>query len=108
MAPAHIAQGDRVVYSVHSWYTEAGCLPEETDGLVAACRKAGLDVVGLMCIPPASDVPAPHFAFLADIAKRNGLARLSMGMSGDFESAIALGATHVRIGAAIFGERVAG
>jgi uncharacterized pyridoxal phosphate-containing UPF0001 family protein len=58
-----------------------------------------------MCIPPVADVPAPHFAFLAEIAKRNGLSGLSMGMSGDFEAAVALGATHIRVGSAIFGTR---
>jgi PLP dependent protein len=73
---------------------------------VAEVRALGLPLVGLMCIPPAEDDPAPHFAMLAAMAARNGLSGLSMGMSGDFETAIALGATHVRVGSAIFGERI--
>lgn len=84
---------------------KAGVLPAEADGFVAQCRKLDLPVKGLMCIPPVEEEPALHFALLAKIAARNGLAGLSMGMSGDFESAIALGATHVRVGSAIFGER---
>ena len=84
---------------------KAGCLPDEADDLVAAVRALGLPLVGLMCIPPAEDDPAPHFAMLAAIAARNGLSALSMGMSGDFETAIAHGATHVRVGSAIFGAR---
>jgi pyridoxal phosphate enzyme (YggS family) len=85
---------------------KAGVLPDQTDALVAECRGLDLPVVGLMCIPPVEDDPAPHFALLRDLAARTGLAGLSMGMSGDFEQAIALGATHVRIGSAIFGARV--
>jgi pyridoxal phosphate enzyme (YggS family) len=86
---------------------KAGVLPEDADAFIKACREEyQLPVVGLMCIPPAEDVPAPHFAFLADIAKRNGLAKLSMGMSADYAQAVALGATEVRVGSAIFGERV--
>lgn len=85
---------------------KAGIPPGEADDFIAECRdRLGLPIVGLMCIPPAEDPPAPHFALLADIAKRNGLAVLSMGMSGDFETAIELGATHVRVGSAIFGHR---
>ena len=84
---------------------KAGCLPEETDALVAQARDAGLDVLGLMCIPPVEEEPSLHFALLADLAKRNGLDRLSMGMSGDYETAVAFGATHVRVGTAIFGVR---
>jgi pyridoxal phosphate enzyme (YggS family) len=85
---------------------KAGVPPLEVDAFVARCREAhGLAVDGLMCIPPAEDVAAPHFALLAEIAKRLGLASLSMGMSGDFETAIAMGATDVRVGSAIFGER---
>jgi pyridoxal phosphate enzyme (YggS family) len=85
---------------------KAGVLPEGTDGFVAECRKTyGLSIEGLMCIPPLDEAPAPHFALLAKIAKRNGLAALSMGMSADFVSAIAFGATHVRVGTAIFGAR---
>lgn len=84
---------------------KAGCLPDEADDLVAGVRALGLPLVGLMCIPPAEDDSAPHFAMLAAIAARNGLTGLSMGMSGDFETAIAHGATHVRVGSAIFGAR---
>lgn len=84
---------------------KAGCAPQEADAFVAACRALDLPVVGLMCIPPAGEEPAPHFALLNKIAKRNGLAQLSMGMSGDFETAVMLGATHVRVGSAIFGGR---
>jgi pyridoxal phosphate enzyme (YggS family) len=84
---------------------KAGVLPEEADGFVASCRALSLPVRGLMCIPPVDEEPSLHFALLAKIAARNGLAGLSMGMSADFESAIALGATHVRVGSAIFGER---
>ncbi|XDA98582.1 YggS family pyridoxal phosphate-dependent enzyme [Sulfitobacter sp. LCG007] len=87
---------------------KAGVLPSEADAFVADCRKLDLTVEGLMCIPPVDEEPALHFALLAKIAARNGLSGLSMGMSGDFERAIALGATHVRVGSAIFGERVAG
>lgn len=85
---------------------KAGVLPEAADAFIAECReKAGLDVCGLMCIPPAEDVPAPHFALLAEIARRNDLPDLSMGMSADFEVAIHQGATHVRVGSALFGSR---
>jgi pyridoxal phosphate enzyme (YggS family) len=85
---------------------KAGVLPEETDAFVERCRDVhGLVLDGLMCIPPAEESPGPHFALLAKLAKRNGLASLSMGMSGDFETAIAFGATDVRVGSAIFGER---
>ena len=85
---------------------KAGVSPEETDALVAECRELGLPVVGLMCIPPVDEEPSLHFALLAKIAARNGLDKLSMGMSSDFESAIAQGATCVRVGSAIFGDRV--
>lgn len=84
---------------------KAGVLPDGADAFVSECRELDLPVVGLMCIPPADEDPAPHFALLADIATRNGLAELSMGMSADFEAAIAAGATSVRVGSAIFGER---
>lgn len=84
---------------------KAGVPPEEADALIAAVRAAGLALDGVMCIPPAEGDPAPHFDLLAEIARRNGLAVLSMGMSGDFETAIAHGATHVRVGSAIFGKR---
>ena len=85
---------------------KAGVLPSEADAFVADCRALDLPVKGLMCIPPVDVEPALHFALLAKIAARNGLEGLSMGMSSDFERAIALGATHVRVGSAIFGERV--
>jgi len=84
---------------------KAGVLPAETEALIAYARTLELPLVGLMCIPPVEDDVAPHFAFLAKLAKENGLSELSMGMSGDFEMAIRFGATHVRVGSAIFGER---
>ena len=85
---------------------KSGVLPGEADAFIAHCRDAlGLTLAGLMCIPPADEEPALHFALLAKIAARNGLSGLSMGMSGDYETAIALGATHVRVGSAIFGPR---
>lgn len=85
---------------------KSGLLPEETDAFLALCRdRHGLVIAGLMCIPPADEPPAPHFALTAKIARRNGLALLSMGMSADFTTAIAFGATHVRVGTAIFGQR---
>ena len=84
---------------------KAGVLPEDADGFIAQVRALGLPLVGVMCIPPVEDAPSLHFALLAKIAARNGLTGLSMGMSADFESAIAFGATHVRVGSAIFGER---
>ncbi|HKL55092.1 MAG TPA: YggS family pyridoxal phosphate-dependent enzyme [Roseovarius sp.] len=84
---------------------KAGILPADTDAFVAECRMLDLPVCGLMCIPPVEEEPSLHFALLAKMAARNGLEGLSMGMSGDFEQAIALGATHVRVGSAIFGER---
>ena len=86
---------------------KAGVLPVDADGFIAESRgRWGLPVTGLMCIPPADEEPALHFALLREIARRNGLARLSMGMSGDFETAIRFGATELRIGTAIFGERL--
>ena len=84
---------------------KAGVLPSEIDSFVQECRDLGLPVIGLMCIPPVDEEASLHFALLAKLAKRNGLAGLSMGMSGDFEKAIAQGATHVRVGSAIFGDR---
>lgn len=84
---------------------KAGILPEALDGFVTEVRSMDLSVTGLMCIPPESEDPAPHFAMLAAMAARNGLSGLSMGMSSDFEVAIAAGATHVRVGSAIFGAR---
>lgn len=84
---------------------KAGVAPPDADAFIAECRALGLNIIGLMCIPPENEPAAPHFALLGEIAARNGLAQLSMGMSGDFETAIRLGATHVRIGTAIFGAR---
>jgi PLP dependent protein len=85
---------------------KAGVLPQDADGFIAACRETyGLDIAGLMCIPPQDEAPAPHFALTAKIARRNGLKLLSMGMSADFKVAIAFGATHIRVGSAIFGTR---
>lgn len=87
---------------------KAGIFPEETDALVAACRDDfGLKVRGLMCIPPVNEEPSLHFALLREIARRNALNELSMGMSADFAIAVRFGATHVRIGTAIFGQRAA-
>jgi PLP dependent protein len=85
---------------------KAGVLPADVDAFVAACRDTHkLPVMGLMCIPPVDEEPAPHFALLAKMAARNGLATISMGMSADYETAIRLGATHVRVGTALFGQR---
>jgi pyridoxal phosphate enzyme (YggS family) len=85
---------------------KAGVAPAEADALIAACRDDhGLDIVGCMCIPPLDQEPAPHFALLREIARRNGLSQLSMGMSADFEVAVAFGATHVRLGTSVFGAR---
>ncbi|MGD9537813.1 MAG: YggS family pyridoxal phosphate-dependent enzyme [Alphaproteobacteria bacterium] len=85
---------------------KAGVNPREADAFIEDCRKRlALPVVGLMCIPPFEEEPAPHFALLREIARRHGLANLSMGMTADFETAIAFGATHVRVGTAIFGTR---
>jgi len=84
---------------------KAGVLPAETASLIGYARKLELPLEGLMCIPPAEDDAAPHFALLAKLARDHGLANLSMGMSGDFELAVKFGATHVRVGTAIFGAR---
>jgi PLP dependent protein len=85
---------------------KAGVLPQQADAFLAACRdRFGLAIAGLMCIPPLEEAPAPHFALTAKIAHRNGLSLLSMGMSADYATAIAFGATHVRVGTAIFGAR---
>lgn len=85
---------------------KAGIMPAEVDAFLAACQgEIGLAVTGLMCIPPFDEEPALHFALLAEMARRNGIAKLSMGMTGDFETAVRFGATHVRVGTAIFGER---
>jgi uncharacterized pyridoxal phosphate-containing UPF0001 family protein len=86
---------------------KAGVLPDALDGFVSACRGYHLPLAGLMAIPPVDVDPAPHFSLLSDLAARNGLDQLSMGMSDDFESAIACGATHIRVGSAIFGQRTA-
>jgi pyridoxal phosphate enzyme (YggS family) len=85
---------------------KAGVAPGEADAFIASCRdKYGLSISGLMCIPPVNEAPAPHFALTAKIAARNGLPNLSMGMSADFATAIQFGATHIRVGSAIFGHR---
>lgn len=84
---------------------KAGILPKDADGFITDCRALDLPVIGLMCIPPVDDDPSAHFTLLAEIATRNGLSSLSMGMSDDFEIAIAHGATHIRVGSAIFGAR---
>ncbi|HKD47465.1 MAG TPA: YggS family pyridoxal phosphate-dependent enzyme [Rhizomicrobium sp.] len=85
---------------------KAGVMPKDAESLIAYARKLELPVTGLMCIPPLEDEAAPHFAFLAKLAKENALSELSMGMSGDFETAIRFGATYVRVGSAIFGARI--
>lgn len=85
---------------------KAGILPADADVFIAACRGLDLPVEGLMCIPPAEEPAPPHFALLGEIAARNGLANLSMGMSADYEAATELGATHVRVGTGVFGPRV--
>ena len=85
---------------------KAGVLPQDADGFLLACRdNYGLEIEGLMCIPPADELASPHFALLGEIARRNGIAKLSMGMSADWPLAVQLGATHVRVGSAIFGHR---
>ena len=85
---------------------KSGVLPQDADAFLARCRDGyGLNISGLMCIPPVDEAPPPHFALTAKIARRNGLSLLSMGMSADFAAAIAFGATHVRVGTAIFGAR---
>jgi len=86
---------------------KAGVAPQDADAFLATCRQTyGLPIDGLMCIPPEAEPAGPHFALLAEVARRNGLGELSMGMSADFETAVRLGATAVRIGSALFGERV--
>ena len=85
---------------------KAGVAPQDADAFIAACRdNYGLQISGLMCIPPVNEAPAPHFALTAKIAARNGLKNLSMGMSADYATAIQFGATHIRVGSAIFGHR---
>ena len=85
---------------------KAGISPSDVDGFVAECRSLDLPVIGLMCIPPVDEEASLHFALLAKLAKQNDLTQLSMGMSGDFAKAISFGATHVRVGSAIFGDRI--
>jgi uncharacterized pyridoxal phosphate-containing UPF0001 family protein len=86
---------------------KAGVGPREADAFLRDCRDTyALTIEGLMCIPPEDEEPAMHFALLAKIAERNGLTRLSMGMSGDFETAVRFGATNIRVGSALFGERL--
>mgnify|MGYP003327162756 FL=1 len=85
---------------------KAGISPSDVDGFVAECRSLDLPVIGLMCIPPIDEEASLHFALLAKLAKQNDLTQLSMGMSGDFAKAISFGATHVRVGSAIFGDRI--
>lgn len=109
-AMAKTGRAPRVLVQVNTGAEpqKAGVLPDQADALIAAARDVhGLAVEGLMCIPPAAAAPEPHFALLAEIAARNGLSVLSMGMSGDYQAAIRLGATHVRVGSALFGERIA-
>ena len=84
---------------------KVGIMPADADGFITRCRDLDLPVKGVMCLPPSDEEPSLHFALLAKIAARNGLTGLSMGMSGDFELAIAQGATHIRVGSAIFGDR---
>lgn len=84
---------------------KGGCPVAELPALLEQCREAGLPVAGLMCIPPASVEPAPYFALLAELGRRHGVSGLSMGMSADFETAVTIGATHIRVGTALFGER---
>jgi PLP dependent protein len=105
---AHAGRSPRLYVQVNTGAEpqKAGVLPREADRFIAYCREdLGLDISGLMCIPPVDDQASPHFALLNRIAARNGIATLSMGMSADFELAIQLGATHVRVGSAIFGTR---
>lgn len=105
---ARAGRAPRVYVQVNTGAEEqkAGILPQDADGFIKACREQhGLTIEGLMCIPPVDEPPSAHFALLAKIAKRNGIEKLSMGMSADFEEAIQLGATSVRIGSAIFGSR---
>jgi PLP dependent protein len=86
---------------------KAGCAVKDLPALLETARRSGLRVAGLMCIPPADREPAPYFALLSELARRHGVTGLSMGMSGDFETAVMTGATHVRVGTALFGERPA-
>jgi pyridoxal phosphate enzyme (YggS family) len=106
-AGARAGKPVRVLIQVNTGaeHQKAGVLPGETSELIDYARAAGLIVEGLMCIPPADEAPGPHFALLRKLARRHQLDVLSMGMSGDFETAIRFGATHVRVGSSLFGER---
>lgn len=108
-AGARLGKPVRVLIQVNTGAEpqKAGVLPGDVVALIEYARAAGLIVEGLMCIPPADEAPGPHFALLRKIARRHGLAVLSMGMSGDYETAIRFGATHVRVGSSLFGERKA-
>jgi hypothetical protein len=109
LAKAMAASGRRVPcfvqVNIGGEAQKGGVAPDDLAALVDAARAAGVPLAGLMCLPPADKEPAPYFALLAKLARRHGLAGLSMGMSADFETAIQLGATHVRVGSALFGER---
>jgi hypothetical protein len=107
VAQGKVGRQPRVLVQVNTGEEpqKAGAYPRDADALIASARAAGLNVEGLMAIPPADEEPVLHFALLVKIAERNGLPILSMGMSGDYEAAIRLGATHVRLGTALFGER---
>jgi len=107
LAGARAGKSVRVLIQINTGAEpqKAGVLPGETADLIDHAGRAGLIVEGLMCIPPADEAPGPHFALLRKIARRHGLDTLSMGMSGDFETAIRFGATHVRVGSSLFGER---
>ena len=108
-AGARLGKPVRVLIQVNTGAEpqKAGVPPGEVAALLDYARAAGLSVEGLMCIPPADEAPGPHFALLRKIARRHGLEVLSMGMSGDYETAIRFGATHVRVGSSLFGERKA-
>ncbi|TPW05142.1 MAG: alanine racemase [bacterium] len=108
-AGARLGKPVRVLIQVNTGAEpqKAGVLPGDVVALIDYARATGLIVEGLMCIPPADEAPGPHFALLRKIAHRHGLAVLSMGMSGDYETAIRFGATHVRVGSSLFGERKA-
>ncbi len=104
----HVGKAPRLYIQINTGEEpqKAGVAPREADAFIAACRvDYGLTIEGLMCIPPEAEPPGPHFALLAKIAARNGLTRLSMGMSADFETAVRFGATSVRVGSALFGPR---
>ncbi len=107
VAGARAGRSVRVLVQVNTGAEpqKAGVLPKEAGDLIALAGSAGLMVEGLMCIPPADEAAGPHFALLRKLARRHGLEVLSMGMSGDFETAIRFGATHVRVGSSLFGER---